>query len=226
MDFDFPTLLVVATFWIAQRIATSLQMEQRIETNLAYTRAIWSAVSDARFDSMEAQTQGLTRNRDAIKALKESDAAALGEAVGKLYVERMFAGLTELDRWLDDRMRTGLADPALAKYSTWDDLAARLVDQPVIDTQPVSILEMRDKDANAPFFLGLVQRCIHFLLPLALVIKRRIPNVYLQRVPCLFGQHRFRRYHHKKGEGPQHPAAVFQPVTNLRVNDVMQAFDF
>jgi hypothetical protein len=43
-------------------------------------------------------------------------------------VERMFAGLTELDRWLDDRMRTGLADPALAKYSTWDELAARLVD--------------------------------------------------------------------------------------------------
>jgi hypothetical protein len=43
-------------------------------------------------------------------------------------VERMNAGLTELDRWLDDRMRTGLADPALAKYSTWDELAARLVD--------------------------------------------------------------------------------------------------
>ncbi len=43
-------------------------------------------------------------------------------------VERMYSGLTELDRWLDDRMRTGLADPALAKYSTWDDLAARLVD--------------------------------------------------------------------------------------------------
>jgi len=43
-------------------------------------------------------------------------------------VERMLAGLTELDRWLDDRMRTGLADPALARYGTWDDLAARLVD--------------------------------------------------------------------------------------------------
>ncbi|HUS44026.1 MAG TPA: SWIM zinc finger family protein [Ilumatobacteraceae bacterium] len=43
-------------------------------------------------------------------------------------IERMFAGLTELDRWLDDRMRTGLADPALAKYATWDELAARLVD--------------------------------------------------------------------------------------------------
>jgi SWIM zinc finger len=43
-------------------------------------------------------------------------------------VERMMAGLTELDRWLDDRIRTGLADPALARYATWDDLAARLVD--------------------------------------------------------------------------------------------------
>jgi hypothetical protein len=40
----------------------------------------------------------------------------------------MFAGLAELDRWLDDRMRTGLADPALARYATWDQLAARLVD--------------------------------------------------------------------------------------------------
>ncbi|MFT4864165.1 MAG: hypothetical protein ACI8RE_000344 [Ilumatobacter sp.] len=43
-------------------------------------------------------------------------------------VERMHAGLTELDRWLDDRIRTGLADPSLARYATWDDLAARLVD--------------------------------------------------------------------------------------------------
>ncbi len=43
-------------------------------------------------------------------------------------IERMFAGLTDLDRWLDDRMRTGLADPALAHYGTWDQLAARLVD--------------------------------------------------------------------------------------------------
>jgi hypothetical protein len=40
----------------------------------------------------------------------------------------MMGGLTELDRWLDDRIRTGLADPALARYGTWDTLAARLVD--------------------------------------------------------------------------------------------------
>jgi hypothetical protein len=41
---------------------------------------------------------------------------------------RLRDGLTELDRWLDDRIRTGLADPALARYATWDALAARLVD--------------------------------------------------------------------------------------------------
>ena len=43
-------------------------------------------------------------------------------------IARLQAGLVELDRWLDDRLRTGLADPALARYATWDDLAARLVD--------------------------------------------------------------------------------------------------
>ena len=46
-------------------------------------------------------------------------------------VARMAAGLAELDRWLDDRLRTGLADPSLARYRTWDDLAARLVDAQV-----------------------------------------------------------------------------------------------
>jgi hypothetical protein len=43
-------------------------------------------------------------------------------------VARLLEGLAELDRWLEDRMRTGLADPALARYQTWDQLAARLVD--------------------------------------------------------------------------------------------------
>jgi hypothetical protein len=43
-------------------------------------------------------------------------------------IARMSAGLAELDRWLDDRLRTGLADPSLASYRTWDGLAARLVD--------------------------------------------------------------------------------------------------
>ena len=43
-------------------------------------------------------------------------------------VERLVAGLVELERWLRDRMRSGLADPSLASYATWDHLAARLVD--------------------------------------------------------------------------------------------------
>ena len=43
-------------------------------------------------------------------------------------VARMNEGLHELDRWLEDRIRTGLADPMLARYTTWDALAARLVD--------------------------------------------------------------------------------------------------
>jgi hypothetical protein len=43
-------------------------------------------------------------------------------------VARMLAGLVELERWLEDRMANGLSDPALARYATWDDLAARLVD--------------------------------------------------------------------------------------------------
>ena len=46
-------------------------------------------------------------------------------------VARMAAGLAELDRWLDDRLRTGLADPVLAQYATWDGLAARLIDAQV-----------------------------------------------------------------------------------------------
>jgi hypothetical protein len=46
-------------------------------------------------------------------------------------VARMRAGLAELQRWLADRMRAGLTDPALARYATWDDLAARLVDAQV-----------------------------------------------------------------------------------------------
>ena len=43
-------------------------------------------------------------------------------------VARLVAGLVELDRWLEDRLRTGLADPSIARFATWDALAARLVD--------------------------------------------------------------------------------------------------
>lgn len=42
--------------------------------------------------------------------------------------ERMRAGLVELDRWLADRVRHGLAAAELADPGTWERLAARLVD--------------------------------------------------------------------------------------------------
>ena len=42
--------------------------------------------------------------------------------------ERMRAGLQELDRWLADRIRVGLAASELSDIDTWDRLAARLVD--------------------------------------------------------------------------------------------------
>ena len=41
---------------------------------------------------------------------------------------RVAAGLRQLDQWLVDRMRAGLTDPGLARYATWDAVAARLVD--------------------------------------------------------------------------------------------------
>lgn len=43
-------------------------------------------------------------------------------------IGRLVAGLVELDRWLEDRMRTGLADASVARFATWDGLAARLTD--------------------------------------------------------------------------------------------------
>ncbi len=42
--------------------------------------------------------------------------------------ERMRAGLQELDRWLADRVRAGLAATELADTATWERLSARLVD--------------------------------------------------------------------------------------------------
>ncbi|MGD9703552.1 MAG: SWIM zinc finger family protein [Acidimicrobiia bacterium] len=41
---------------------------------------------------------------------------------------RVAAGLSELDRWLADVVRGGLAQPALARYGPWEQVVARLVD--------------------------------------------------------------------------------------------------
>ena len=42
--------------------------------------------------------------------------------------ERMRAGLQELDRWVTDQVRVGLATPELALSDTWDHVSARLID--------------------------------------------------------------------------------------------------
>lgn len=74
------TLLVVGTFLVAERITDAQQHEQTSATNIAYTQALWSAVSSTRFDAMENESKALTRSRDVIKAVKTDDRDALREA--------------------------------------------------------------------------------------------------------------------------------------------------
>jgi SWIM zinc finger len=51
-----------------------------------------------------------------------------GERAVALRAERVAAGLEELDRWLADQARTGVAGLAHAGYAPWDAVAARLID--------------------------------------------------------------------------------------------------
>lgn len=90
--------------------------------------ANWVAGHERRADA--AGTAGTGGAERAAAGAEEDEAAAPADDDRERdeRVERLRAGLVELDRWLDDRVRTGLADPALARYETWDDLAARLVD--------------------------------------------------------------------------------------------------
>ena len=109
-------------------------------------------------------------------------------------------------------------------FAQFLELAARLVDQPVIDPPPISIFKVRDKNANMPFFLCPVQRLIHLLVALAFVIKRRVPHIHFQRIPCLLSQHHCWCHHDKKYEGPYHPGAVFQPFSDPCLNDKKKTF--
>lgn len=104
----------VAAAWIAKRLATA-----------------------------EAPAVVASAARPAGEAAAETDGAAVGmpplpplpplepNKTRDDRIARMSAGLADLDRWLDDRVRTGLADPSLASYKTWDGLAARLIDAQV-----------------------------------------------------------------------------------------------
>jgi hypothetical protein len=92
-------------------------------------RAATSGVADGRAGDSDRGGAGATGSGERPDAGTDqpADRGDLDRARNER-VARMMEGLTELDRWLEDRMRTGLADPALARYGTWDQLAARLVD--------------------------------------------------------------------------------------------------
>ncbi len=96
------------------------------ETTAPAPVARWAAGHNRRV----APTGGTPPPADATSVPEDERDAPAGEAdrARDERLARLRDGLVELDRWLDDRLRTGLADPALARYATWDTLAARLVD--------------------------------------------------------------------------------------------------
>ncbi|HEX3088296.1 MAG TPA: SWIM zinc finger family protein, partial [Ilumatobacteraceae bacterium] len=98
-----------AASWIAKRLATAATAEPAVVETAAPVDAV-----------AEAETAAPTLPPPLEPNKTRDDRIA-----------RMSAGLAELDRWLDDRVRTGLADPSLASYKTWDGLAARLIDAQV-----------------------------------------------------------------------------------------------
>ena len=107
--------------WISARVARS-------EVAVGEASSDAPTVPAPTEGSEEATSLGGSSSADEASDPPADEPPADGDRARDERVERMFAGLVELDRWLDDRMRTGLADPALARYSTWDQLAARLVD--------------------------------------------------------------------------------------------------
>jgi hypothetical protein len=92
------------------------------ETTAPATVARWAAGHNRR----DVPSDGLPPSADATSVPERASPAA--DRARDERLARLRDGLVELDRWLDDRLRTGLADPALARYATWDTLAARLVD--------------------------------------------------------------------------------------------------
>lgn len=109
--------------WISRRHAAGERMSStRTGSDVTSERDGADSVSPSEAAAADAGTDELSDSEPGEASDADRDRARDER------VERMYAGLAELDRWLDDRMRTGLADPALARYSTWDQLAARLVD--------------------------------------------------------------------------------------------------
>jgi hypothetical protein len=58
----------------------------------------------------------------------EGNGRAAGEKAASRRAERVAAGLRELDAWLADQLRGGLAGASRLGYAHWDTMAARLID--------------------------------------------------------------------------------------------------
>ena len=104
----------VVANWLAARAARSAAGAAR-QTNVVEP-------TDADDDSADTHTDRRPPTEGPASPPPGPDKRALERAA------RVAAGLGELDRWVCDRVRTGLTDPALATYAPWDQVAARLVD--------------------------------------------------------------------------------------------------
>jgi hypothetical protein len=81
----------------------------------------WQASRADRVSKAEARTE-------VARTGGEGTGRATGERAALRRAERVAAGLAELDRWLADQLRGGLAGATRLGYDQWDLMAARLVD--------------------------------------------------------------------------------------------------
>lgn len=76
---------------------------------------------------LESRSQRKERAEARRESAKPADPAAVERRAAQR-ADRIAAGLDELDRWLADQVRQGLAGAETAGYAHWDAAAARLVD--------------------------------------------------------------------------------------------------
>jgi hypothetical protein len=104
--------------WVGARDARVARVVARVD---GVARVGAQRAGDASSPSLDSE--GATVSRDAV-----DEALPPRPSVSDERLRRIEAGLLELERWIDDRVRVGLGDPSIARYATWDDLASRLVD--------------------------------------------------------------------------------------------------
>lgn len=92
---------VALAFWFSQLAIENAHREQLENTSLSLTKGLWQTALSASRNAMEDQTKGLTRNREALKALKSGDDAALAEAAmplaRRLAAQGLIDGLVIVD---------------------------------------------------------------------------------------------------------------------------------